>query len=150
MEPARPTWCCATSIPAHSRSTISCPIPLWEPPAWVRPKGVDQPTGQSALLRGGKVEPLRSYKGEDKGGDGTVPRPSSHPPEWKDERASTYVSQKHAVLQSTDSILTQILGMLTGHLGRFMGGARIGFDVPDVVQLGSSVPIEATSQDGDP
>jgi pimeloyl-ACP methyl ester carboxylesterase len=65
-------------------------------------KGVDQPTSQSALLRGGKVEPLRSYKGEDKGGDGTVPRPSSHPPEWADERASTYVSQKHAVLQSTE------------------------------------------------
>lgn len=113
-------------------------------------KGVDQPTGQSALLRGGKAEPLRSYKGEDKGGDGTVPRPSSHPPEWEDEGASTYVSQKHAVLQSTDSILTQISGMLTGHLGRFLGGARIGVDVPDVVQLGSSVPIEATSQDGDP
>jgi hypothetical protein len=58
-------------------------------------KGVDQPTSQSALLRGGKVEPLRSYKGEDKGGDGTVPRPSSHPPEWEEEGASTYVSQKH-------------------------------------------------------
>jgi hypothetical protein len=113
-------------------------------------KGVDQPTSQSALLRGGKVEPLRSYKGEDKGGDGTVPRPSSHPPEWEDEGASTYVSQKHAVLQSTDSILTQTSGMLTGHLGKFMGGARIGVDVPDVVQLGSSIPIEATSQDGDP
>jgi hypothetical protein len=113
-------------------------------------KGIDQPTSQSALLRGGKVEPLRSYKGEDKGGDGTVPRPSSHPPEWEDERASTYVSQKHAVLQSTDSILTQTSGMLTGHLGRFMGGARIGVGVPDVVQFGSSVPIEAKSQDGDP
>src|SRR6516165_7802140 len=100
-------------------------------------KGVDQPTSQSALLRGGKVEPLRSYKGEDKGGDGTVPRPSSHPPEWEDEGASTYVSQRHAILQSTDSILTQISGMLTGHLGRFLGGARIGVDVPDMVQLGS-------------
>jgi hypothetical protein len=40
------------------------------------------------------------------------------------------VSQKHAVLQSTDSILTQVSGMLTGHLGKFMGGARIGVDIP--------------------
>jgi hypothetical protein len=113
-------------------------------------KGIDQPTSQSALLRGGRVEPLRSYKGEDKGGDGTVSRPSSHPPEWKEEGASTYVSQKHAILQSTDSILTQISGMLTGHLGRFMGGARIGVDVPDVVGVGKSWSIEATSKDGDP
>jgi hypothetical protein len=113
-------------------------------------KGIDQPTSQSALLRGGKVVPLRSYMGEDKGGDGTVPRPSSHPPEWESEGASTYVSQRHAMLQSTDSILTQILGMLTGRLGRFMGGARIGVDMPDIVQFGSPVPIEATSQDGDP
>jgi hypothetical protein len=113
-------------------------------------KGVDQPTSQSALLRGGRAEPLRSYKGEDKGGDGTVPRPSSHPPEWEDEGASTYVSQKHAILQSTDSILTQTLGMLTGHLGRFMGGARIGVDVPDMVEVGKSWSIEATSKDGDP
>jgi hypothetical protein len=113
-------------------------------------KGVDQPTSQSALLRSRKLETLRSHKGADKGGDGTVPRPSSHPPEWEDEGASTYVSQKHAVLQSTDSILTQISGMLTGHLGKFMGGARIGVDVPEVLQLGSPVPIEATSPDGDP
>ena len=98
-------------------------------------KGVDQPTSRIRLLRAGKVEPLRSYNGEDKGGDGTVPRPSSHPPEWEDDGTSTYVSQKHAVLQSTNSILTQISGMLTGHLGRFMGGARIGVDVPDMVDV---------------
>ncbi len=29
-------------------------------------KGVDQPTSQSALLRNGKIEPTRSYKGENK------------------------------------------------------------------------------------
>jgi pimeloyl-ACP methyl ester carboxylesterase len=113
-------------------------------------KGVDQPTSQSALLSAGNLEPLRSYKGEDKGGDGTVPRPSSHPPEWEHEGASTFVSQKHAVLQSTNSILTQISGMLTGHLGKFMGGARIGVDVPDVVEFDSALVIEATSKDGDP
>jgi pimeloyl-ACP methyl ester carboxylesterase len=112
-------------------------------------KGVDQPTAQSALLRGGKVEPLRSHNGTDYGGDGTVPRPSSHPPEWSDDLASIFVSQKHTMLQSTDSILTQVFGILTGHLGRFMGGARIGVDIPEIVQLGGSAPIEATSKDGD-
>jgi hypothetical protein len=113
-------------------------------------KGVDQPTAQSALLRGGKAEALRSHKGTDYAGDGTVPRPSSHPPEWSDDSASVFVPQKHAMLQSTDSILTQVFGILTGHLGRFMGGARIGVDIPDIVQLGRPLPIDAISKDGDP
>jgi pimeloyl-ACP methyl ester carboxylesterase len=113
-------------------------------------KGVDQPTAQSALLRAGKIEPLMQHKGTDYGGDGTVPRPSSHPPEWPNELASVFVAQKHAMLQSTDSILTQLFGVLTGQLGRFMGGGRIGVAMPDVVQLGRSVAIHVTSKDGDP
>jgi hypothetical protein len=113
-------------------------------------KGVDQPTAQSALLRSGRIEPLTHHKGTDYGGDGTVPRPSSHPPEWPNEAASVFVSQRHTILQSTDSILTQILGILTGQLGRFMGGARIGVDLPDIVQLGDPVPIQVASKDGDP
>jgi hypothetical protein len=114
-------------------------------------KGLDQPTSQSALLRGGKVEPRRSHRNTDYGGDGTVPRPSAHPPEWRGEdEGSVFVPQTHAMLQSTDSVLTQIFGMLTGHLGRFMGGARIGVDVPDLVELGSPLHIGAVSPDGDP
>ncbi|MGY8704597.1 hypothetical protein RAD16_02480 [Bradyrhizobium sp. 18BD] len=112
-------------------------------------KGVDQPTAQSALVRGGRVEPMRSHKGMDYAGDGTVPRPSSHPPEWQDDSASVFVSQMHTMLQSTDSILTQLFGILTYQLGRFMGGARIGVDIPELVPLGSPVRIEASSKDGD-
>jgi pimeloyl-ACP methyl ester carboxylesterase len=113
-------------------------------------KGVDQPTSQSALLRNGRVEPMRAHKGEDKSGDGTVPRPSAHPPEWLDERSSVFASQSHAVLQSTDSIITQIIGMLTGHLGRFMGGTGIGLDVPPILEVGETLPVEVTSNDGNP
>ncbi len=111
-------------------------------------KGVDQPTNQSALLRNGKVEPMRSYKGEDKSGDGTVSRPSSHPPEWENEGPSVFVSQSHALLQSTDSNVTQIFGMLTGNLGKFMGGTGIGLDIPAIVEAGKTVPIDVISQDG--
>jgi hypothetical protein len=113
-------------------------------------KGIDQPTNQSALLRNGKVEPIRSHKGTDHSGDGTVPRPSSHPPEWSDEGSSVFVSQSHALLQSTDSILTQLFGRLTGNLGKFMGETGIGLDIPALVEAGSSVPVEAISQDGNP
>jgi pimeloyl-ACP methyl ester carboxylesterase len=111
-------------------------------------KGVDQPTSQSALLQKGRIKPLKSYGGKNTLGDGTVPRPSSHPPEWKDEGSSIFVSQSHAVLQSTQSILTQVFGMLTGNLGRFMGGTGIGLDVPELVKAGEPLTIEARSQLG--
>jgi hypothetical protein len=111
-------------------------------------KGIDQPTSQSALLRNGKIEAMRSYKGEDKSGDGTVPRPSSHPPEWANEGPS-FASQSHAVLQSTDSILTMIFGILTGNLGKFLGGRGIGLDIPAIVEAGKTVPVDVVSQDGD-
>ena len=112
-------------------------------------KGVDQPTSQSALLRNGKIEPTPHYKGEDKSGDGTVPRPSSHPPEWEVKDLGVRVSVA-AVLQSTNSILTQIFGMLTGNLGRFMGGTGIGLDTPAIVEAGKTVPVNVISQDGNP
>jgi pimeloyl-ACP methyl ester carboxylesterase len=113
-------------------------------------KGVDQPTSQSAVLQSGQIKRLNTYNGKDTSGDGTVPRPSSHPPEWTDEGSSIFVSQSHALLQSTESILTQVFGMLTGHLGRFMGGTGIGLKVPEVIEAGQTIPIEATSQDGNP
>lgn len=112
--------------------------------------GIDQPTSQSALLRNGKIEPLRIHKGEDRSGDGTVPRGSARPPEWVNEADgwSTFASQTHALLQSTDSNLTQIFGMLTDNLGRPMGGTGIGLDIPAIVEAGKIVPIEVTSKDG--
>jgi len=115
-------------------------------------KGIDQPTAQSARLRDGKVEPLRRHNETDFAGDGTVPRPSSHPPEWPSDDASAFAPQKHAMLQSTDSILAQLSGILeAGRLSRFMAsGLRIGVDLPDVVQPGVPISIEATSLDGDP
>ena len=84
-------------------------------------KGADQPTAQSAILRGGKVEPVRSHKGMDYAGDGTVPRPSSHPPEWPNDLASIFVPQMHPMLQSTDSVLTQLFGVLTDQFGKVHG-----------------------------
>jgi hypothetical protein len=54
------------------------------------------------------------------------------------------------MLQSTESILTQVSGILTGDLGRFMGGARIGVEVPDLIEASSAIPIAATSKEGDP
>jgi hypothetical protein len=122
-------------------------------------KGIDQPTNQSALLCNSKIEPRRisrlmkhgEIKQVDAAGDGTVPEPSSHPPEWEDEEYEKLVrpfSQSHAVLQSTDSLLTQISGLLRGNLGKLMGGTGIGLDVPPIVETGKTVPADVVSQDG--
>ena len=54
------------------------------------------------------------------------------------------------MLQSTDSVLTQLSGVLTDRLGNFMGGSRIGVALPEVVQMGQPISVAATSVDGDP
>jgi len=112
-------------------------------------KGVDQPTYQSAQLRDGKAEMNRYRKGQNYYGDGTVPRPSAHPPEWPDDREPIYVSQSHAVLQSTDSVISQVLGGLTRHLDRFMGGTGLGLHIPDLIAAGTPLPVEVISTQGE-
>jgi hypothetical protein len=110
-------------------------------------KGHVQPTAQSALLRASRIEPINAYRGVDHGGDGTVPRPSSHPPEWDGDTRAVFAAQKHASLQNTESVLHQLFGALTGQLGKWMGGERIGVDVPSVVRVGERLPIRAQAGD---
>ncbi len=40
--------------------------------------------------------------------------------------------------------------MLTGNLGKFMGGTGIGLDIPAIVESGNTVPVDVVSQDGNP
>jgi len=112
-------------------------------------KGHVQPTAQSARLRAGRIEAINAYRGKDHGGDGTVPRPSSHPPEWDGDSRAVFAAQKHASLQNTDGVLYQLLGSLTGNLGRFMGGERIGVDMPNLVSVGEPLEIRAQAETGD-
>jgi hypothetical protein len=46
--------------------------------------------------------------------------------------------------------LQQLFGALTGHLGKWLGGERIGLDVPSVVSVGERLPIRAQAEAGDP
>jgi hypothetical protein len=112
-------------------------------------KGHVQPTAQSALLRAGRIEPIKAYHGVDYGGDGTVPRPSSHPPEWDGDTRAVFAAQKHGSLQNTESVLHQLFGTLTGQLGKWMGGENIGVDVPSVVSVGEGLTIRAQAEAGD-
>ncbi|WP_445216107.1 lipase/acyltransferase domain-containing protein [Bradyrhizobium sp. Pa8] len=114
-------------------------------------KGIDQPTKQSALLRNGKIESSLHHKGTDYGGDGTVPRPCAHPPEWgNDDGAAIFASQSHALLQSTDSILKQLFGMMSDQLGGFMGvESGLGLGVPETVDAGMPFLVNVRSVGGD-
>src|SRR5262249_10908657 len=70
-------------------------------------KGGLQPTPQSARLVNGRIELHNVRKGFDHSGDGTVPRPSAHPPEWgNDDVQAIFAPQKHGSLQNTLSVQT--------------------------------------------
>jgi hypothetical protein len=114
-------------------------------------KGVLQPTPQSARPGGEGIELLQEYMGEDKGGDGTVPRPSAHPPDWANERTpgqTLWAAQLHATLQETEGVQAQLYGLLTmGRLGTWMGGEQIGVKVPDLLSVGEPLEVLVTADD---
>jgi hypothetical protein len=112
-------------------------------------KGILQPTSQSAP--GGEgIEPLQEYGGEDEGGDGTVPRPSAHPPEWDQETTghTLWAAQRHETLQEMEGVHTQLCGLLTtGTLGGWMGGEQIGMEVPGLLSVGESREMAVNAED---
>jgi hypothetical protein len=113
-------------------------------------KGVLQPTAQSARLGGERIELLQVYGDVDKGGDGTVPRPSAHPPEWEDETTgqTLWAAQLHASLQESEGVYAQLYGLLTsGRSGRWMGAEKIGVAVPDLLCVGEPLEVVATAED---
>ena len=98
--------------------------------------GVAQPTFQSATLAGGKITLVRSNKGMDYGGDGTVPRFSATPLDMSDSHREIYVAEQHGSLQDFDPALVNLIGILTGQdidLGQFNFAAiTLSLDIDDV------------------
>lgn len=74
--------------------------------------GTFQPTWQSAVVREGGVDLLRTIGGCDIDGDGTVPRPSATPIELSGRNGELFVAQSHGVLQNTDGVLVQLARLL--------------------------------------
>lgn len=120
-------------------------------------KGVIQPTSQSAVLRAGRIEPLQIRRGEDRKGDGTVPRISSHPPEWENDARAVFFAQQHASLQTDTDLHRQIEGILSSSAEEFfamdatldVAGDRLGVSLPDVVETEQALTITARSEFGD-
>lgn len=78
--------------------------------------GIFQPTVQSARLRDSDITFLRSYQGEDHGGDGTVPRVSATPIELSNQDHEIYIKERHSSLQNTAHALTQLTGVLSSQM----------------------------------
>ena len=74
--------------------------------------GIEQPMAESAALDGNRVKLLRPSRRE-QFGDGTVPRRSATPPEFKRLENSIYAAERHASLQNDDDVLFQLRGILT-------------------------------------
>jgi hypothetical protein len=117
--------------------------------------GIEQPTSQSAITRGGKVELLRSYDGTDMGGDGTVPRVSATPLELSDAEREVYAAEMHGSLQNADGPLANIKGVLTKpdiDLTRFRAAppAVLTLDLDDIVLPGEPLVVRAKVSKGNP
>lgn len=113
--------------------------------------GIFQPTRLSASVRDGAVTPLKTYRGEDDGGDGTVPRVSATPIELSEDPREVYATQAHSSLQNVDALLVQLMGVLTREpLGAFRASPFDGFrlELDDVVPPGA--PIEVGMATGGP
>jgi pimeloyl-ACP methyl ester carboxylesterase len=117
--------------------------------------GFKQPTHQSAVPDGDRVQLLRTIENEDPGGDGTVPRPSATPLEHENDEGATFSAEKHASLQNDDHLLLQLAGVLTGHTidwSRFRDAVPMVDLSLDVVDLHSAAePLRVRAlPDGDP
>ncbi len=109
--------------------------------------GVFQPTAQSARLSGGELQTLRTYAGEDQGGDGTVPSVSATPIELSNKDTEIYVRERHASLQNADFTLDQLIGLMrrqrVDQTRAFAPGSGIGLDLEDAYLTHEPILVRA-------
>jgi hypothetical protein len=112
--------------------------------------GHRQPTNQSARRAGNRVEIAQQIRGDDPGGDGTVPRPSALPREQEDAAAGMFAATKHASLQNADAVLAHLSGLITGlylDLGAFRAPqpklVQLALALDDIYRAGERIEIRA-------
>lgn len=114
-------------------------------------KGIEQPTTTGAKFKGITLEALNQLDTQDMRGDGTVPRISSHFPEWQNDQYAGSFGQQHATLQSDGNLHRQLFSILTAsQLETYMAPERsIGLKLPDIVQSGNRLPVTVSSPNKD-
>ena len=113
--------------------------------------GTFQPTFQSAVVREGGVDLLRTIDGRELDGDGTVPRPSATPIELSGGNRELFIAQSHGALQNTDNVLVQLARLLQPDLvgwDSFRDAAQLSLLLDDTQR--ASEPIEIAVREAGP
>jgi pimeloyl-ACP methyl ester carboxylesterase len=109
--------------------------------------GIFQPTSQSARPTGSGLRMLRTYRGTDQGGDGTVPSVSATPLELSNMDLEVYIRERHASLQNADFSLDQVLGIMRrqriDQSQMYAPGTGISLDIDDVALAGEPIIVRA-------
>lgn len=113
--------------------------------------GIAQRTHQSARWTGREVKMQHvDHEGEDKRGDGTVPRVSATPLEFSSDRREVFSATKHASMQNGDGALINLDGILTGlyfNLGSFrkhsLSKTTVSLEVDDLYWATESIVATA-------
>jgi hypothetical protein len=112
--------------------------------------GISQHTNLTGRLAGASVTMLQTYKGEELGGDGTVPRFSAIPLELSQNPASAmYAATQHGSLQNADAVINDLIGLLSGFsidLGSFREfkiTTPVALEVEDVFFANDPIVVRA-------
>lgn len=115
--------------------------------------GLAQDTKQSARLDNGRLLlEEKGFDGENRRGDGTVPRVSATPIEADDVGGyqPMYSSDKHGSLQNDAAVRTQLIGILTERsTAAFRGDEEydkskgIPVDLPELISVGEPIDLRA-------
>jgi hypothetical protein len=113
--------------------------------------GLRQPTPTTVRVEGDRLEPRLSIRGQDEGGDGTVPRLSGRPPEMdEDDDALRGHSEQHGALQTNAAVRDVIWEWLTAeqrppHRGP-VAADQVGVVHPDLLLPGEPFEVEVTAE----
>lgn len=115
--------------------------------------GLAQDTKQSARLDNGRLLlEEKGFDGENRRGDGTVPRVSATPIEADDAGGyqPMYSSDKHGSLQNDAAVRTQLIGILTERSTAAFRGEEeydkskgIPVDLPELISVGEPIDLRA-------
>jgi hypothetical protein len=114
--------------------------------------GKRQPTEQSIAIRDGTIHYLRSQRGEDHLGDGTVPTFSAVPPELEEMARATWHAVRHGRLPNVPDVLDTVGDWIrSGHLAQILTPpCELGLDIPEIVEAGAGrIPVRVTADRGD-
>jgi pimeloyl-ACP methyl ester carboxylesterase len=128
--------------------------PSWEKAFDLHPvQGQKQQTATTARLSSERVIPSPVIEGRDEGGDATVPAlsamPKAVPPRSPVLR---HVTERHGALQANQSVFDEIEGILTASeiVHRAPVGLPVDARVPEVLDPGDELAVEAVFPDGEP